>query len=180
MITELAINKQLTLKLIQITDVQAIFNAIDTNRSHLQYWLPFVEHTKKESDTFSFVKSVTDEVERRQEVFTIWYNDQFAGLIGYKDIDYLNLKLEIGYWLIEKMTGKGIVTLSVERLVQYAFNNLKMNRIQIKCGVGNIKSSAVPKRLGFTFEGTERQGEKHGHRYIDLENYSILRKEWVD
>jgi ribosomal-protein-serine acetyltransferase len=55
-----------------------------------------------------------------------------------------------------------------------------MNRIQIRCGVGNTKSSAIPRRLGFTYEGTERCGERHNNSYIDLEVFSILKKEWAE
>jgi ribosomal-protein-serine acetyltransferase len=36
----------------------------------------------------------------------------------------------------------------------------------------------IPKRIGFKFEGIERCGEKHDNRFIDLEVYSLLRKEW--
>ena len=46
----------------------------------------------------------------RDEVYLIWFKHEFAGLIGFKDIDRINDKIEIGYWLIEKMTGEGIAT----------------------------------------------------------------------
>jgi ribosomal-protein-serine acetyltransferase len=55
---------------------------------------------------------------------------------------------------------------------------MDMNRIQIKCGVGNSRSSNVPKRLGFHFEGIEQDGEKHKNRFIDLEVYSMLKRDW--
>lgn len=177
---KLVVNQDVVLKQLEINDAQIIFDAIQQNREHLARWLPFVEQTKSIKDTLSFTRSIVEGIERRQEVFTIWYRDRFAGLIGLKDIDYLNYKLEIGYWLVKDMTGKGIITLSVEQLVHYAFNELCMNRIQIKCGVGNLASSAIPKKLGFVMEGVERHGEKHGSRYLDLEVYSILKRDWVD
>ena len=99
-------------------------------------------------------------------------------MIGFKDTDRINLKTEIGYWLVESMNGKGIITQSVKELVNIAFLQMKINRVQIKCAVGNAKSAAVPKRLGFYFEGTERAGEKHHSRYLDLEIYSMLKKDW--
>jgi ribosomal-protein-serine acetyltransferase len=178
-ITELNVNPDLILKILELADNQIIYNAIDQNRSYLRKWLPFVDMTLSENDTRSFVKSIVDDVERRQEIFTIWYKNGFCGLVGLKDIDYLNRKIEIGYWLIEKMTGKGIITQSVEKLISFIFETLEMNRIQIKCGVGNSKSSFIPKRLGFTFEGIERQGERHRSDYINLEVYSLLKKEWL-
>lgn len=177
-VNELIVNSNIELKILKIDDSSIIYHAIDENRTHLRKWLPFVDHTKSEKDTMSFVKSIVDDVERRQEIFTIWVQNEFAGLLGLKEIDYLNRKVELGYWLIEKMTGKGIITLSVERIMVFIFENLELNRIQIKCGVGNFSSSRVPKRLGFSFEGIERQGERHHNRFIDLEIYSLLRQEW--
>jgi len=145
MVRELIVDQNTRLRQMQIEDAESIFTAIDQNREHLSFWLPFVDQTKSVKDTYTFVKSIVDGIERRQEVFTAWNHEEFAGLIGLKDIDYLNRKLEIGYWLVKKMTGKGIVTCSVEKLIRYAFTELDMNRIQIKCGVGNKASSAIPK-----------------------------------
>jgi len=178
-ISELIVNSEITLKILNLADSQTIFEAIDQNRNHLRKWLPFIDMTHSEKDTRSFVKSIVDDIERRQEVFTIWYKNEFCGLVGLKDIDYLNRKIEIGYWLIEKMTGKGIIIQSVEKLIIFIFENLEMNRIQIKCGVGNKKSSTIPKKLGFVFEGVERQGEKHHFNYLDLEVFSLIKNEWI-
>jgi len=177
-INDISVNQTIILKVLALIDYQTIYYAIDQNRSHLRKWLPFVDFSKSSKDTLAFVKSVVDDVERRQEVFTIWVDGEFVGLIGLKDIDFLNRRVEIGYWLVERMTGKGIMSLCVEKMIEFVFDALEMNRIQIKCGVGNSKSSAIPKRIGFLLEGIERQGEKHPDKYIDLEVYSLLQKEW--
>lgn len=175
----LIVNQQIKLEHIKYIHAFQIFQAIDQNRAFLSKWLPFVEQTSTQEDTESFIRSIlAGPSDIRETVFVIWYQDYFAGLIGFKDTDDLNLKTEIGYWLIEKMTGKGIMKNSVEVLIQYAFMTMKMNRIQIKCGVGNEKSAAVPKRLGFQFEGIERAGEKHKNHFIDLKVYSLLKNEW--
>jgi ribosomal-protein-serine acetyltransferase len=178
-ITELIVVPTITLKILELSDSTVIFNAMDQNRNFLRKWLPFIDMTRAEKDTLAFIKSIVDDVERRQEIFTIWYNNEFCGLVGLKDIDYLNRKIEIGYWMIEKMTGKGIMIRSVERIIRFIFEELEMNRIQIRCGVGNNSSAAIPKKLGFLFEGIERQGERHHTRYIDLQVYSLLKVEWV-
>ncbi|MBN1925912.1 MAG: GNAT family N-acetyltransferase [Prolixibacteraceae bacterium] len=178
-IRELLVNQEITLRILTLNHTQTIFDSINQNRVFLRKWLPFVDATKTANDTRAFVKSVVDDVEHRQEVFTVWYKKEFAGLLGLKDIDYLNRKLEIGFWLTEKMTGKGIMYLSVERLIDFVYSSLEMNRIVIRCGVGNNPSIAIPKRLGFSFEGIEKQGEKHHNKYIDLEVYSLLKRDWV-
>lgn len=177
---KIIVSKSIVLKPIEQDDAQTIFDAIDGNRVFLRRWLPFVDVTKTVSDSKAFIKSIVDDAEWRQEVFTIWHNEEFAGLMGLKDIDYLNHKLEIGYWLIERMTGKGIMTQSTEKLISFCFSNMEMNRICIKCAVNNTSSSNIPRRLGFTFEGVERNGERTGNSYFDLEVFSLLKKEWVE
>lgn len=178
---KLIIDDRQFLERLSLSHVETIFNAIDQNRKFLRKWLPFVDFTHKTIDTEKFVRSILEKPSAiRDEVYVIWYKHEFAGLIGFKDADRINDKIEIGYWLIEKMTGKGIATLAVRKMVNLAFRNMDMNRVQIRCGVGNDKSSAIPRRLGFIFEGIERGGERHNHSYIDLEVYSILKKEWAE
>jgi len=176
----LVVNEQIRLEKIKYTHAFQIFQGIDRNRKFLSPWLPFVVQTRSQEDTEVFIRSVLSEpAEQGDHVFVIWYNQYFAGLVSLKDTDQFNLKTEIGYWLTENMTGKGIMTKTVKMLTGFIFMNMKLNRVQIKCGVGNEKSAAIPKRLGFHFEGVERAGEKHEHRFIDLEVYSLLRNEWM-
>jgi ribosomal-protein-serine acetyltransferase len=178
---KLIIDDRQFLERLSLSHVELIFNAINQNRKFLRKWLPFVDFTNKIVDTERFVRSILEKpTSSRDEVYVIWYKHEFAGLIGFKDTDRINDKIEIGYWLIEKMTGKGIATGAVRKMVNLAFRNLDMNRVQIRCGVGNDKSSAIPRRLGFQFEGIERAGERHNHHYIDLEVYSFLKSEWAE
>ena len=175
------IGEDLQLENIRLSLAPIIFDAIDKNRESLRKWLPFVEQTKKVSDTENFIKSILSEPKTsRDEVYSIWYKGEFAGLIGYKDTDRINCKTELGYWMIEKFRGKGIMTKTVSKLIDFAFRNLGMNRVQIKVAVGNIASSAIPKRLNFQFEGIERDGEKHFNTFRNLEVYSFLKKDWID
>jgi len=178
---KLTIDDYQFLESLKLSHTEAIFNAIDQNRKFLRKWLPFVDFTHKVTDTEKFVQSILEKpFAQRDEVYVIWYKHEFAGLIGFKDADRINDKIEIGYWLIEKMTGKGIATAAVRKMVNLAFRNMDINRVQIRCGVGNEKSSAIPKRLGFCFEGIERCGERHNHSYIDLEVFSLLKREWAE
>jgi ribosomal-protein-serine acetyltransferase len=172
------VNEHIRLEKVKVFMAQVIFSTLDRDRDYLKTWLPFVELTHKVTDTERFLKQVVKDTEiRKNEVFSIWYDEEFAGLIGFNDIDWINRKTEIGYWLAEKMQGKGIITLCAEKLIQYGFQKLKLNRVQIKVAVGNTKSASIPKRLGFAFEGIERGGEFHHNKYLDLEIYSMLKSD---
>lgn len=156
-----------------------VFETIVSQREYLGKWLPFVEFTKDISVTKKYVDSVVNAPEDNFEyVFVIKKQNKLIGLIGFKDTDKQNKKTEIGYWLSEKYQKQGIMTKSVEKLCDFAFEKLDINRIQIKCAVGNKPSKKIPKRLGFKFEGIEREGEiLTGNVYTDLEIYSKLKKD---
>jgi ribosomal-protein-serine acetyltransferase len=161
-----------------LSDAAALYTLIDRHRPYLREWLPFIDYSHSVADTEAFLRLVTDPGNMHEQVYTIRYQEQVAGIIGFKNIDRLNKKLEIGYWLGETYQRKGIMIRSCKALLAHAFNQLHMNRIQIKVGVGNHKSSSIPQKLGFTLEGIERDGELIREAFIDLEVYSLLKREW--
>lgn len=164
---------------LQNADAEDIYKAIDSQRDYLGKWLPFVELTDNIEFTKCFVRYALSKENEYNPTFTIQQDGVFAGLIGLKATDISNRKTEIGYWLCQQFQGKGIVTKSVEKLCDICFNEFKINRVQIKCAVGNHRSSAIPKRLGFVFEGIERDGELQSNgSFSDIEVYSKLKKEF--
>ncbi len=175
----LRIDAETVLRQLAEEDAIDIFKTIDSQRAYLGRWLPFVEHTKELTDTETFVDSVVNAPKDRFEyLFTIRKKDMFAGLIGFKGTDWQNRKTEIGYWLSQSFQKQGIITRTVEKLCHFAFHELQLNRVQIKCAVENAASIAIPKRLGFLFEGIERDGELlTGHIYTDLVVYSKLKSD---
>lgn len=178
---QLIVNDDISVRHIALHDAEDIFNIINTQREYLGKWLPFVQFTKELKHSQGFIESVFASPEAYRElVFVVHYQDKLVGLIGFRDTDHGNNKTEIGYWLSEPMQKKGIMSQSVKRLVDYAFEELGMNRVQIKCAVGNVPSKNIPKRLGFVYEGIEREGELYADgSYMDIEVYSFLRKDWI-
>lgn len=173
------IDDVLSLRLIMPMDAEDIFKTIDNEREYLGKWLPFVKSTITVEDTLDFINLIVNAPEEKDvNVYTIRLDDQFIGIIGFKGTDVNNKKTELGYWLSEAYQGQGIMTRSVEVLCRKSFKEMDINRIQIRCAVGNEKSSHIPKRLGFTFEGIERDGEMLSkHQFVDLEIYSKLKRE---
>lgn len=175
----LIVSNEILLHRIEIQDAAAIYHAIDTNREWLSIWLPFVPWTKEIDDTKSFISSVIEKRESTgNEVYTIWYLGDFAGLIGFHNTDRFSEKTEVGYWLIREMTSKGIITSSLNVLIRHAFENMMINRITLKCAVDNNASERVALKTGFCFEGVERQGERLGNKFLDLKIYSYLKRDY--
>lgn len=179
-IISIKVSDKILLRELCLSDVHDIFQTIHSQRDYLGKWLPFVALTQSEEDTQKFVQSIVNATPSKKDlVFVILYHDVFAGLIGFRDTDQVNLKTEIGYWLSEDLQKKGIVTEAVKAVCHYAFNRLKINRIKIRCATGNLPSKRIPQRLGFHLEGIEREGEiLNGNQFVDLEVYSLLKSDW--
>jgi len=161
---------------LSIDDVAVIFGMLDSEREYMREWLPFVDNTHKPEDTAAAIQQMILSPEKQ---FTIRYEGKFVGLIGFKDLDPENKKIEIVYWLSQHQQGKGIMINSVKALLAYAFDEMEMNRVQIKVAVTNAKSNRIPQKLGFLLEGVERDGELLvDNKYTDINIYSLLKKEY--
>lgn len=162
-----------------LEDAGIIWQTIYDNREYLRTWLAFVDQLKDVSDEEEFLSSqLSVPYEERNIVFVIGQGYELCGLVGFVNTDIANHRTEIGYWLIPEYQGIGLMTRCVHHLCLWAMNERGMNRIQIRCAVGNHSSNAIPRRLGFIFEGTEREGELLSDgKYADMNVYSILKSE---
>lgn len=178
-ILSIKIDEDTDLRLHEERHAQGLFNLIDANRAYLREWLPWLDYEMSFEDTRAYIRSSLLQFANNEGFqLGIYYKGQLAGAIGYHSIDWANRKVEIGYWIAESFQGKGLVTKACKTLVTYAFKELGLNKVNINCAIGNIRSRAIPKRLGFTQEGTLRDGEWLYDHFVDLVVYSMLAKDW--
>ena len=174
------ISPDILLREVSMEDASAIYQAIDAHRDYLRVWLPFVDNLRSVSDEENFLAGVLNApADRYEPVFGIWNSkNELCGLTGFHFSDYNNHRTEIGYWLLPEYQHRGIMTACVHRLCQWAVAEKGIKRIQIRCATGNAASNAIPLRLGFHHEGTERAGELLSTgEYVDIHVYSILAEE---
>lgn len=105
---------------------------------------------------------------------------QAVGSIGIfvKD-DVYEKSAELGYWLSEDYWRKGIMSKAVQIICQEAFERFDIIRIFAEPFADNAGSRRVLEKVGFTCEGTMRNGVyKNGeiHSYC---MYSVLREEFT-
>lgn len=158
---------------------EEMFRIIDEDREYLREWLPFVDGTKVVEDTRNYLKSAAQwNIGGQQWNVVIRYKNHICGCIGYPRLDKQNNRGEIGYWLSEKYQGKGIMIRSCERAVRYGFEHLDLNRIEIRVATPNVKSIAIPRKLGFEEEGVQREAIFLNGRYYDALAFSKLKREF--
>lgn len=173
------IHEHAYLKLLDLTDVEELFALTDRSRNTLREWLPFVDDVKTVKDTERFVKGAMQQYADNNGIQAgIYYEDKLAGVIGYHQINWQHKWTSIGYWLGNEFVGKGLVTNSMKALIEYAFNYLKLNRIEVRVAVGNIRSRTIPKVLGFNEEGRLRDAEWLYDHHVDQVVYGLTAAEW--
>ncbi|RNA68637.1 GNAT family N-acetyltransferase [Alteribacter keqinensis] len=173
------INEVTKLEILQEKHGDALFALTESGREYLSEWMPWAPDIKGAEDTKAFIRSTLKAFGNQGSLScAIIYKEEVAGVIGFHEIDYRNKKTSMGYWLGEGFQGKGIMTEASRAFVQYAFNEIGLNRLEIRAGVENKKSRAVPERLGFMYEGTQRQVEVVNGRFIDHALYAILKEDW--
>lgn len=62
----------------------------------------------------------------------------------------------IGYWIGEQYQGQGYTTAAVRAVIQFAFEDLWLHRLEAACQPDNLASQAVLRKAGFVEEGRAR------------------------
>ena len=177
----LRVDDSIELALLEERHSDEIFVLTDANRQYLRQWLPWLDTVKSVSDTRKFRKqSLKQFAEKNGLQAGIWSQEKLVEVIGLHYIDWPNRATSIGYWIAETEQGKGIVTKACRSLVNYALNDLKLNRVEIRVAPQNETSRRIPQKLGFTFEGILREKEWLYDRFVDLEMYSMLAGDWAE
>jgi len=109
-----------------------------------------------------------------------------AMVLGNKVIGqvYLNLldpeneRAELAWMLSKALWGQGFTTEAAKAILDWGFQNLKLNKIYARCDFRNVRSVRVMEKLGMKREGLLRCNSKWLGQYIDELYYGILRREW--
>ncbi len=175
----LPVRENIELRILQISDAQIFFDVTRKNNLYLREWLGWLDDDRSVEDVEKYIIDSNKRFSENEGLdLSIWYENQLIGGIGLFPLDVANKKTAIAYWLAEEFQGKGIMADSMKATIEYVFTEMNLNRIELTCAVGNIKSSAIPKKLGFTFEGISRESGWLYDHFVDLEVYSLLAKEW--
>ena len=171
----LRIDSRLDLRQLHPADAPEIARLVDANRAFLRQWVPWVDRSQTADDVLRFIGNTLRQAAARDGFqAAIRAHGHIVGIIGHHGIDWANRRTTLGYWLAERSQGRGIMTAACRAIVAHAFGDLRLHRIQICCGTANLRSRAIPERLGFTCEGILRQAEWLYDHFVDHAVYARL------
>jgi len=175
----IVVDRSLVLRELRLADAKELFEVIDENRSSLREFLPWLDFNLKVSDSENFIlNSSRFNLAGTSLVLCLQHEGKIRGMLSLVGINKMSKSASVGYWICKSARGRGLVTRSVVRLLEYSFENLHLNRIEIRAAPENSRSRVIPERLGFKEEGLLREVEWLYDHYTDLVVYSFLKREW--
>jgi ribosomal-protein-serine acetyltransferase len=175
----LCINDRAELRLLEEEHAAELCDMTRQDWDYFREWMPNFGDDYSLAESLEFIRQRRERFASGQEIPTgIWDAGRLVGIVALKSIDRKNRNASLGYYLAASHQGRGLVTKACRLLLDYAFRQLQLNRVDILCAQGNTRSRAIPERLGFTLEGTLREVQWLYDHYVDLVVYAMLRSEW--
>lgn len=173
--------ERLVLRCYNPPDAQMIAESVVESLEHLKPWMPWahnepepvelkVQRLKRFRAEFDLGESFVYGIFNREQTRVLGSTGLHAR-IGER-------QLEIGYWLHKDFVNQGLVTESTAALVKVAFEIIGVHRIEIHCDPGNFASAAIPRKLGFTHEGTLRAKTPFLDRWSDSMIWGLLETDY--
>jgi len=115
----------------------------------------------------------------RADAFAITLREtgEVVGMIGVH-VNAEHQHGEVGYWIGVPYQGRGYASEAARAVIDYAFSELKLNKVFAEHFARNPASGRVMQKAGMTYEGTLRQHHRKWGEFVDAAMYSILRTEW--
>lgn len=175
------INENLELRILREEDVKELASLVKENLPHLQPWMLWAVDEYDIEHAQTFIRQNLDNISTdKPPTYGIFYQGELSGCIGFVKLDRVKKKqAEIGYWISAEHQGKGLITECTRALTAYCFDTLKLDRVEIHSAASNVRSRAVPERLGFKL--TRQFKDDHplpGGRFDDQVDYEMSAREW--
>ena len=144
----------------QPADAEILLNAVSQSLEHLREWMPWArnEPTSLE-DKIALLRNWRAEFDLDSDyTYGIFSPDEievWGGSGLHKRL--AGSALEIGYWIRADLINRGLATEISAALTKVAFAVNKVDRVEIHCDPDNVRSAAIPRKLGFTQEALLRR-----------------------
>ena len=172
-------------KLYKIENIhfEEFFNLIENNRNRIQKTFPVtVSNCIDLKTTEEFIaKNIQIEKEKTGYYFYVrnLETNELIGYLGIKKIDYDISKCEIFYFVDKDFEGKGIISKAISEVIDFCFQELKMNKIFICTSKINVGSQQIALKNRFVLEGTLREEFKNHEGVLeDINYYGLLKSDY--
>jgi RimJ/RimL family protein N-acetyltransferase len=88
---------------------------------------------------------------------TLAIGDPLQGAVGLTDVDWPERRAELGYWVAASCRGRGLASLAVRLISDWALGQAGFERLELYANPANEASQRVAEKAGYTREGLLRE-----------------------
>jgi ribosomal-protein-serine acetyltransferase len=175
-------SERLLLRCYRPGDGAMYLQMLRANWDYLYEYLPheFLGVQSAEDVEVVLRRHIADWQLRNLFIFELWEKatGSYLGESYLANADWEVPRIEVGYFIVQASTGKGFATEAARATIQYAFEQLKVVRVELRCAADNPASRRVAENCGFTYEGRFRQQHrKKDGSLVDMLWYGMLLSE---
>ena len=176
-------SERLVIRCYDPKDALLLQKSIQESLEHLRPWMPWVKTEPEELKVkIERLRVFRADFDLSKNYIYAVFDPNEAELVGGTGLHPrvgLNA-FEIGYWINVNHVNKGYATEISAALTKVAFEIEHVNRVEIHCDPNNIKSAAIPKKLGYVYEATLRNRcENIEGELIDSMIWSLMREDYL-
>jgi RimJ/RimL family protein N-acetyltransferase len=153
------VTQRLVLRCYEPGDAPRLKAAIDASIDHLLPWLPWARSEPQSVEVkLELLRQFRGKFDLGQDfIYGIFdrTEQELLGGCGLHTRAGPDAR-EIGYWIAAGQSGKGYATEATAALTRVGFEVEHLQRIEIHCDPSNLRSAAIPRKLGFRHDGTLR------------------------
>ncbi len=152
--------ERLTLRCWEPRDAARLKEAIDSSLDHLLPWMPWAADEPQElQQKIQRLRAWRSQFDRGEDFVYGIFDREEQRVLGGSGLHTRARPggLEIGYWIRYDSIHQGLATETAAALTRVAFEIESVHRVEIHCDPANVRSAAVPRKLGFTMEAVLRQ-----------------------
>lgn len=170
---------RLILRRFLLSDAENMFNnwANSENVTKFLIWPPY----ESVNGVREYIKYCIDEYKKTDNYnwcIQLKENGEAIGSISVVMLRDDTSEATVGYCLSEKYWHKGIMSEAFERVIEFLFDEVDVNRITATHDTNNPNSGKVMLKCGLKFEGILRQAAVNNQGVCDSAVYSILKSEY--
>ncbi|HVL64898.1 MAG TPA: GNAT family protein [Actinomycetota bacterium] len=161
---------RLTLKPATVDLAPLVWRAVEVSLVELSPWMAWARDVTPEAQE-EWIRGLDAAGER---AFIVFDGEEVAGTVGLGRVEPCIRAASIGYWTRSDAAGRGYATEAVAAVVEHAFAELGLHRLELRAGVDNHGSNRVARKLGFRLEGVARHGCCGAYGHYDANVYGLL------
>ena len=155
---------RLTIRRPEPGDGEELNAAVHETWSDLREWMPWAMKRPTIEESEEVVRKAHAKFVEREDLLLLLFlkgTHTLVGGSGLHRIDWTIPSFDIGYWCRERFQSEGYITEAAGAIADFAERELGARRLVITCDAENLRSAAIPPRIGFVHEARHRNHKRH-------------------